>query len=183
MVGLGQAAALAYVDVEGNQVVPEARDAFLCTLNNLISNTNLQTANENYIAHYYNTSVSAVRISVQQISTILTVLFIVFIPIMHIGKAKSSTKALKSKMFQNSWGVTEIGLRTNLAVYSIQDVVVLLVGLLVVHQDVQVGREEVLDQAAQADHRGIAKYTKTNEDGSILLHHNPNLSFEMTQVI
>lgn len=29
MVGLGQAAALAYVDVEGNLVVPEAHDAFL----------------------------------------------------------------------------------------------------------------------------------------------------------
>jgi len=31
VVGLGQAAALAYVDVEGNLVVPEAHDAFLCT--------------------------------------------------------------------------------------------------------------------------------------------------------
>lgn len=51
MVDLGQAAALAYVDVEGNQVVPEARDAFLCTLNNLISNTNLQSANEDYMKH------------------------------------------------------------------------------------------------------------------------------------
>lgn len=37
MVALGQVVGLAYVDVEGNLVVPEAHDAFLCTLNNLVS--------------------------------------------------------------------------------------------------------------------------------------------------
>lgn len=42
MVGLDQVAGLAYVDVEGNLVVPEARDAFLCTLNNYISELPLQ---------------------------------------------------------------------------------------------------------------------------------------------
>lgn len=75
MVGLGQAAALAYVDVEGNQVVPEAHDAFLCTLNNLISNTSLRSANHDVIHVirycYFGCAVPFT------ISTILIVLFIV----------------------------------------------------------------------------------------------------------
>lgn len=61
----------------------------------------------------------------------------------------------KNQIFSREYK-TKADLRTNLAVYSIQDEVELLLDPPEVHQDVRVGHEEVLGPAVQEDHREIA---------------------------
>lgn len=114
-------------------------------------------------------------ISVSQIPTMFFVVFLFIVSIMQIEKLlqrHSSPRCFRGVINLKDFEIetrfhrdkneifreykTKADLYTNLAAYSIQGEVELLLDLQEVHQDVRVGHEEVLGLAVQVDHREIA---------------------------